>query len=105
MQEEEAPNMGQDDNLRAIERQLHELVQQLRAVDPAYAHVLVAVAMALQGAPGFDSAALHLAHFLQEVPAELLNRAYTALSVLERGGTDLDAIHAMRQGAVGSDGG
>ena len=97
--------MRQDDNLRTIERQLHELVQQLRAVDPAYAQVLVAVAMALHGAPGFDSAALHLAHFLQAAPPELMNRAYTALSVLERGGTDLDAIHAMRQGAVGSDGG
>ena len=97
--------MGQDDNLRAIERQLHDLVQQVRAVDPAYAHVLVAVAMALPGAPGFDNAALHLAHFLQAAPAELMNRAYTALSVLERGGTDMDAIHAMRQGTLGSDGG
>ncbi len=97
--------MGQDDNLRAIERQLHDLVQQVRAVDPAYAHLLLAVAMALAGAPGFDNAALHLAHFLQAAPAELMNRAYTALSVLERGGTDMDAIHAMRRGTLGNDGG
>jgi hypothetical protein len=97
--------MDTDDNLRAIERQLHELVQQVRAVDPAYAHVLVAVAMALPGAPGFDNAALHLAHFLQAAPVDLMDRAYTALSILERGGTDMDAIHAMRQGALGSDGG
>lgn len=97
--------MGQEDNLEAIERQLHDLVQQVRAVDPAYAHVLVAVAMALPGEPGFDNAALHLAHFLQAAPAGLMTRAYTALSVLDRGGTDMDAIHAMRQGALGSDGG
>ena len=97
--------MGQDDNFRAIERQLHNLVQQVRAVDPAYAHALVAVAMALSGAPGFDNAALHLAHFLHAAPAELMDRTYTALSVLERGGTDMDAIHAMRQGTLGSNGG
>ncbi len=51
-----------------MERQLHDLAAQVRAVHPAYAHTLVAVATALSGEPGFDNAALHLAHFLQDAP-------------------------------------
>ncbi len=97
--------MHEPDNSDAIERQLHDLAEQVRTVHPAYAHALVAVAMVLPGEPGFDNAALHLAHFLKDAPPELLNRAYTALSVLERGGTDMDAVHTLRQGTVESDGG
>ncbi len=97
--------MRESADLDAIERQLHELAEQVRAVHPAYAHAIVAVAMALPGDPGFDNAALHLAHFLQMAPAELMDRAYTALSVLERGGTDMDAVHAMRQGTTDRNGG
>ena len=96
--------MREPDNITAIERQLHDLAEQLHPLYPAYAHALVAVAMALAGEPGFDNAALHLAHFLQDAPPELMERAYTALSVLERGGTDMDAVHAMRQGTAESDG-
>ncbi len=95
--------MLEPDNITAIERQLHDLAEQVRAIHPAYAHALVAVAMALPGEPGFDNAALHLAHFLQAAPSELMNRAYTALSVLERGGSDMDAVHAMRHGTAGSE--
>ena len=97
--------MHEPDNITAIERQLHDLAKQVRMIDRAYAHALVAVAMALPGEPGFDNAALHLAHFLKDAPPELMSRAYTALSVLERGGTDMDAVHAMRQGTAASDGG
>ena len=97
--------MHEPHNITAIERQLHDLAEQVRMIDRAYAHVLVAVAMALPGEPGFDNAALHLAHFLQAAPAELMHRTYTALSVLERGGTDMDAVHAMRQGTAESNGG
>ncbi len=88
-----------------IERHLHGLAAQLRPLYPASAHALVAVAMALAGEPGFDNAALHLAHFLKDAPPELMERAYTALSVLERGGTDMGAVHAMRQGTADHDGG
>ncbi len=95
--------MYEPDNITAIERQLHDLAEQVRAVHPTYAHALVAVAMALAGDPGFDNAALHLAHFLQDAPSELMHRAYTALSVLERGGSDMDAVHAMRHGTAGSE--
>ena len=97
--------MRESADLDAIERQLHELAEQVRAIHPAYAHALVAVAMVLPGEPRFDNAALHLAHFLKDAPHELMDRAYTALSVLERGGTDMDAVHAMRQGTAESNGG
>ncbi len=97
--------MRESDNITAIERQLHDLAEQVRTIDRAYAQALIAVAMALPGDPGFDNAALHLAHFLQDAPPELMTRAYTALSVLERGGTDMDAVHAMRQGTAESNGG
>jgi hypothetical protein len=90
---------------RDIECRLHDLAEQLRPLSPAYSRVLIAVAMALAGEPGFDNAALHLARFLKDAPPELMERAYTALSVLEQGGTDMDAVHAMRQGTADSDGG
>ena len=97
--------MREPADIRAIERQLHDLAEQVRAVHPAYAHALVAIAMALPGDPGFENAALHLAHFLQAAPTELMTRTYTARSVLERGGTDMDAVHVMRHGTTDRDGG
>ncbi len=33
-----------------------------------------------------------------------MHRAYTALSVLEWGGMDTDAVHVMRQGTAENDG-
>lgn len=91
-------------DVESIERQLHALAAQLRPADPAASHLLTAIAMTLAGEPGFDNAALHLAHFLNDAPMGLLDRAYLALSVLERGGTDMDAVHAMRGSDAGGDG-
>ena len=41
---------------------------------------------------------------MTDAPAELLDRAYAALSVLEQAGTDMDAAHAMRRGGSAGDG-
>jgi hypothetical protein len=87
-----------------LAEQLHAIAVKLTDSHPAYGHAVAAIGMALSDEPGFDNAALHLAHFLKDAPAELLDRAYAALSVLEQAGTDMDAVHAMRRGGSVGDG-
>src|SRR5688572_21126333 len=86
--EQKSGHMSKRDTIELAE-QLHAIAVRLADSHPAYHHAVAAIAMALSDEPGFDNAALHLAHFLNNAPADLIDRAYAALSVLEQAGTDM----------------